>query len=122
MDSAKQVRMVALEGAGWVQHILYSLLQPLAVRLVRESLFHPLDDGGNLFGQAFLLGSRNSCRAFITEGIGIPVLVTVRGETTFMSTFFSLTRKQMFEVRESLFFRYTETFIGNEFSIHDAKV
>ena len=39
-----------------------------------------------------------------------------------MSTFFSLTRKQMFEVWESLFFRYTETFIGNAFLIHDAKV
>ena len=74
-DAAEQVRMVALEGAGRVQHILYDLFQPFAVRLVRESLFHPLDDGNYLFGQAFLFGGRNSCCASITEGVCIPVLV-----------------------------------------------
>lgn len=74
-DAAEQVRVVALEGAGWVQHILYDLFQPFAVRLVRKGLFHPLDNGGYLFGQAFVFGSRNSRRAFITEGIGIPILV-----------------------------------------------
>ena len=67
--------MVALEGTGRVQHILNDLFQPFAVRLVRKGLFRSFDDGGYLFGQAFLFGGRYCCRAFITEGIGIPVLV-----------------------------------------------
>ena len=67
--------MVALEGAGWVHHILYDLLQPFAVRLVRKGLFRSLDDGGDLSGQAFLLGGRDSRRASVTEGVGIPIPV-----------------------------------------------
>lgn len=34
-----------------------------------------LDDGGNLFGQAFLFNGRYSRSAFVAEGVGIPVLV-----------------------------------------------
>ena len=75
MDAGKQVRMVALEGAGRVQHILDDLPHPPAVRLVRESFLRPLDDGGDLFRQAFLLSGRHGCRAPVAEGIGIPILV-----------------------------------------------
>ena len=74
-DTAKQVRVVALESAGRVQYILDDLLQPFAVSLVRKGLFHSLDDGGYLFGQAFLFDGRYCRRAFVTEGVGIPVLV-----------------------------------------------
>ena len=58
--------MVAFEGTGRIQHIFDNLLQPFAVRLVRKGLLHFLDNGGNLFGQAFLVGGRYGCRAFIT--------------------------------------------------------
>lgn len=75
MNTAEQVRMVALEGADRVQHVLYGLLQPLAVRLIRKGLFYPLDDGGYLFGQAFLFGGRYCRRASITERVRIPILV-----------------------------------------------
>ena len=75
MDASEQVRVVALEGTGRVQHILDDLLQPFAVRLVRKCLFNMLNDGRNLSGQPFLLGGRNSDSAFVTEGIGIPILV-----------------------------------------------
>ena len=75
MDAGKQVRMVALEGAGRVQHILDDLLHPPAVRLVRKGLLRPLDDGGDLFGQAFLFGGRDSRRAPVTETVGVPILV-----------------------------------------------
>ena len=67
--------MVPLEGANRVQHILDDLLHPPAVRLVRESFLRPLDDGGDLFRQAFLLSGRHGCRAPVAEGIGIPILV-----------------------------------------------
>ena len=50
MDAAEQVRVVAFEGTGRVQHILYDLFHPLTVCLVREGLFRSLDDGGYLFG------------------------------------------------------------------------
>lgn len=75
VDAGEQVRVVPLEGAGRVQHILDDLPHPPAVRLVREGLLRPLDDGGNLFGQAFLLGGRDSRRAPVTEGVGIPIPV-----------------------------------------------
>lgn len=75
MDAGKQVRMVALEGAGRVQHILDDLPHPPAVRLVRKGLLRPLDDGGNLFRQSFLLYGRDSRRAPVAEGVGIPVPV-----------------------------------------------
>ena len=75
MDAGKQVRMVALEGAGRVQYILDDLLHPPAVRLVRECILRPLDDGGDLSGQAFLLGGRDSRRAPVTEGVGSPIPV-----------------------------------------------
>ena len=75
VDAGKQVRVVALEGAGRVQHILDDLPHPPAVRLVREGLLRPLDDGGDLFRKAFLLGGRHGCRAPVAEDIGIPILV-----------------------------------------------
>ena len=75
VDAGEQVRMIALEGAGRVQYILDDLLHPPAVRLVRESFLRPLDDGGDLFRQAFLLSGRHGCRAPVAEGIGIPILV-----------------------------------------------
>ena len=75
VDAGEQVRVVPFEGAGRVQHILDDLPHPPAVRLVREGLLRPLDDGGNLSGQAFLLGGRNSRRAPVTEGVGIPIPV-----------------------------------------------
>ena len=75
VDAGEQVRVVSFEGAGRVQHILDDLPHPPAVRLVREGLLRPLDDGGDLSGQAFLLGGRDSCRAPVTEGVGIPVPV-----------------------------------------------
>ena len=75
VDTGEQVRVVPFEGAGRVQHILDDLPHPPAVRLVREGLLRPLDDGGNLSGQAFLLGGRNSRRAPVTEGVGIPIPV-----------------------------------------------
>lgn len=75
VDTGEQVRVVPLEGAGRVQHILDDLPHPPAVRLVREGLLRPLDDGGDLSGQAFLLGGRHSRRAPVTEGVGIPVPV-----------------------------------------------
>ena len=75
VDAGEQVRVVPLEGAGRVQHILDDLLHPFAVRLVREGLLRPLDDGGDLSGQAFLLGGRDSRRAPVTEGVGIPIPV-----------------------------------------------
>ena len=43
--------------------------------LVREGLISPLDDGGNLLGQAFLLGGRHSRCAPVTETVGVPILV-----------------------------------------------
>ena len=75
VDAGEQVRVVPLEGAGRVQHILDDLLHPFAVRLVREGLLRPLDDGCDLSGQAFLLGGRDNRRASVTEGVGIPVPV-----------------------------------------------
>ena len=75
VDTGEQVRVVPLEGAGRVQHILDDLPHPPAVRLVREGLFRPLDDGGDLSGQALLHGGRHSRRASVTEGVGIPVPV-----------------------------------------------
>lgn len=75
VDAGEQVRVVPLEGTGRVQHILDDLPHPPAVRLVREGLLRPLDDGGDLSGQAFLLGGRDSCRAPVTEGVGIPIPV-----------------------------------------------
>ena len=75
VDAGEQVRVVPLEGSGRVQHILDDLPHPPAVRLVREGLLRPLDDGGDLSGQAFLLGGSYSRRASVTEGIGIPVPV-----------------------------------------------
>jgi hypothetical protein len=75
VDAGEQVRVVPLEGAGRVQHILDDLLHPFAVRIVREGLLRPLDDGGDLSGQAFLLGGRDSRRAPVTEGVGIPIPV-----------------------------------------------
>lgn len=75
MDAGKQVRMVALEGAGRVQHILDDLLHPPAVRLVRKGLLRPLNDGGDLFRQSFLLYGRDSRCAPVTEGVGIPIPV-----------------------------------------------
>nr|WP_289629258.1 hypothetical protein [uncultured Muribaculum sp.] len=75
MDSAEQVRVVALESTGRVQHILDGLFQPFAVRLVREGVFNMLDDDRNLSGQPFLFGGRNSRSAFVTEGVGIPIPV-----------------------------------------------
>ncbi len=75
VDAGEQVRVVTLEGTGRVQHILDDLPHPPAVRLVRECLLRPLDDGGDLFGQPFLLGGRDSRRAPVTEGVGIPIPV-----------------------------------------------
>ena len=75
MDAGKQVRVVTLESAGRVQHILDDLPHPFAVRLVRDGLLRPLDDGGDLSGQAFLLGGRDSRRAPVTESVGIPIPV-----------------------------------------------
>ena len=75
MDAGKQVRMVALEGAGRVQYILDDLLHPPAVRLVRKGLLRPLDDGGNLFRQSFLLYGRDCRCAPVAEGIRIPIPV-----------------------------------------------
>ena len=75
VDAGEQVRVVALKGANRVQHILYDLSHPPAVRLVRKGLLRPLDDGGNLSGQAFLLGGRNSRCAPVAEGIRIPIPV-----------------------------------------------
>ena len=75
VDAGEQVRVVSFEGAGWVQHILDDLPHPPAIRLVREGLFRPLDDGCDLSGQAFLLGGRDSRRAPVAEGVGIPVPV-----------------------------------------------
>ena len=75
VDAGEQVRVVPLEGAGRVQHILDDLLHPFAVRLVREGLLRPLDDGGDLSGQAFLLYGWNSRCAPVAEGIRIPIPV-----------------------------------------------
>ena len=75
MDAGKQVRMVALEGAGRVQHILDDLLHPPAVRLVRKGLLRPLNDGGDLFRQSFLLYGRDSRCAPVAKGIRIPIPV-----------------------------------------------
>ncbi len=75
VDTGEQVRVVTLEGAGRVQHILDDLPHPPAVRLVRECILRPLDDGGDLSGQAFLLGGRDSRRAPVTEGVGSPIPV-----------------------------------------------
>lgn len=75
VDAGEQVRVVPFEGAGRVQHILDDLPHPPAVRLVREGLLRPLDDGGDLSGQAFLFGGRDSRRAPVAEGFGIPILV-----------------------------------------------
>lgn len=74
MDAANQIRMVAFESPCRMQYILDGMFKPCAVCLVRKSLLHFLDDGGNLFGQPFLLNGRYGCRALVTEGIGIPVL------------------------------------------------
>ena len=60
VDTGEQVRVVALECAGRIQHILYDLPHPPAVGLVRESFLRPLDDGGDLFRQPFLLSGRDS--------------------------------------------------------------
>ena len=75
VDAGEQVRVVPLEGTGRVQHILDDLPHPPAVGLGRECVLRPLDDGGDLSGQAFLLGGRDSRRASVTEGVGIPVPV-----------------------------------------------
>jgi len=75
VSAGKQVRMVALEGAGRVQHILDDLPHPPAVRLVREGLLRPLDDGGDLFRQPFLLGGGHGWRAPVAEGVGVPIPV-----------------------------------------------
>ena len=75
VDAGKQVRVVALEGVGRVQHILDDLPHPPAVGLVRESFLRPLDDGGDLFRQAFLLSGRDGRRAPVAEGIRIPIPV-----------------------------------------------
>ena len=75
VDAGEQVRVVTLESTGRVQHIFDDLPHPPAVRLVRKGLLRPLDDGGDLSGQAFLLGGRDSRRAPVTEGVGIPVPV-----------------------------------------------
>ena len=75
MDAGKQVRMVALEGAGRVQHILDDLPHPPTVRLAREGLLRPFDDGGDLFRQPFLLGGGHGCRAPVAEGVGVPIPV-----------------------------------------------
>ena len=75
VDAGEQVRVVALKGANRVQHILYDLSHPPAVRLVRKGLLRPLDDGGDLSGQAFLHGGWNSRRAPVAEGIRIPIPV-----------------------------------------------
>ena len=75
VDTGEQVRMVPFKRAGRVQHILDDLPHPPAVRLVREGLLRPLDDGGDLSGQAFLLGGSYSRRAPVTEGVGIPIPV-----------------------------------------------
>ena len=75
VDTSKQVRMITLECASRVQHILDDLPHPPAVRLVRKGLLRPFDDGGNLFRQPFLLGGGHGCRAPVAEGIGIPVPV-----------------------------------------------
>lgn len=75
VDAGEQVRVVSFEGAGRVQHILDDLPHPPAIRLVREGLLRPLDDGCDLSGQAFLFGGRDRRRASVTEGFGIPVPV-----------------------------------------------
>ena len=75
MNTAEQVRVVALEGTGRVQHIFDNLFQPFAVRLVREGILRPLDDGGGLLRQAFLLGGRHRRRVPVAEGIHIPISV-----------------------------------------------
>lgn len=75
VDAGEQVRVVPLEGTGRVQHILDDLPHPPAVGLGRECVLRPLDDGGDLSGQAFLLGGRDSRRASVTEGVGIPIPV-----------------------------------------------
>ena len=75
VDAGEQVRVVTLESTGRVQHIFDDLPHPPAVRLVRKGLLRPLDDGGNLSGQAFLLGGRNSRCAPVAEGIRIPIPV-----------------------------------------------
>lgn len=75
VDAGEQVRVVPFEGAGRVQHILDDLPHPPAVRLVREGLLRPLDDGGNLFRQSFLLYGRDSRCAPVAEGIRIPIPV-----------------------------------------------
>ena len=75
MDAGKQVRVVPFEGAGRVQHILDDLPHPPAVRLVREGLLRPLDDGGDLFWQSFLLYSRDCRCAPVAKGIRIPIPV-----------------------------------------------
>ena len=66
VDTGEKVRVVPLECPGWVQHILDDLSHPPAVRLVREGLLSPLDDGGDLFRQTFLLGGRHSRRSPVT--------------------------------------------------------
>ena len=75
VDTGEQVRVVALEGTGRVQHIFNDLPHPPAVRLAREGLLRPLDDGGDLFRQPFLLGGRHGRRAPVAEGIGVPIPV-----------------------------------------------
>ena len=75
VDAGEQVRVVPLKGAGRVQHIFDDLFHPPAVGLVREGLLRPLDDGGNLFRQPFLLGGGHGCRAPVAEGIGVPIPV-----------------------------------------------
>ena len=75
VDTGEQVRVVPLEGAGRVQHILDDLPHPPAVRLAREGFLRPLDDGGDLSGQAFLFGGRDSRCAPVAEGIRIPIPV-----------------------------------------------
>ena len=75
VDAGEQVRVVSFEGAGRVQHILDDLPHPPAVRLVRKGLLRPLNDGGDLFRQSFLLYGRDSRRAPVAEGIRIPIPV-----------------------------------------------
>ena len=75
VDTGEQVRVVPLKGANRVQHILDDLPHPPAVGLGRECVLRPLDDGGDLSGQAFLHGGWNSRRAPVAEGIRIPIPV-----------------------------------------------
>lgn len=75
VDAVEQVRVITLKSPRGMQDILDDLFHPFAVSLLREGLFRSLDDGGDLSGQAFLLGGRDSRRAPVTEGVGSPIPV-----------------------------------------------